>query len=243
MNVNSATAMGQFAYLNYTTAAKNKTFSSMTSSNDGTSDLLNTSTSSASASDKLWSNVFADSSSSQSQILATMKKYTATSEKFYSSFASTSTNLKNSSTNLTSVLENPAASASDITDSIKTFANDYNKTTALFKDNARASSTMSSFADSFASSTKSAKNSLAAIGISVDTNGKMTVDETALTTAVQNNPSAIKAVFSGNQGLGNQAYFKTSLAVSNVENFVPFPDITSFTSAPTSLGLLADMFA
>jgi tripartite-type tricarboxylate transporter receptor subunit TctC len=34
MNVNSATAMGQVAYLNYTTAAKNNTFSSMTSSND-----------------------------------------------------------------------------------------------------------------------------------------------------------------------------------------------------------------
>ena len=224
-------------------AAKNKTFSSMTSSNDGTNDLLNTSTSSTSASDNLWSNVFADSSSSQSQILATMKKYTATSEKFYSSFASTSTNLKSSSTNLTSVLANPAASASDITDSIKTFANDYNKTTALFKDNASVSSTMSSFADSFASSTKSAKSSLVAIGISVDTSGKMTVDEKALTTAAQNNPSAIKAVFSGNQGLGNQAYFKTALAVSNVENFVPFPDITSFSSTPTSLGLLADMFA
>ncbi len=243
MNVNSVTAMGQFAYLNYTTAAKNKTFSSMTSSNDGSNDLLNTSTDSTSASDDLWSNVFSDSSSSQSQILATMKKYTATSENFYSSFTSTSASLKSSSTNLTSVLANPAASASDITDSIKTFANDYNNTTTLFQKNADVSSTMSSFADSFAGSTKSAKSSLATIGISVDTNGKMTIDEKALTSATQNNPSAIKAVFGGNQGLGNQAYFKNALAVSNVENFVPFPDITSLTTAPTSLGLLADIFA
>lgn len=243
MNVNSVTAMGQFAYLNYTTAAKNKTFSSMTSSNDGSNDLLNTSTDSTSASDDLWSNVFSDSSSNQSQILATMKKYTATSENFYSSFASTSASLKSSSTNLTSVLANPAASASDITDSIKTFANDYNNTTTLFQKNADVSSTMSSFADSFAGSTKSAKSSLATIGISVDTNGKMTIDEKALTSATQNNPSAIKAVFGGNQGLGNQAYFKNALAVSNVENFVPFPDITSLTTAPTSLGLLADIFA
>lgn len=258
MNVNSVTALGQSAYLSYSTAAKNKTFSNtMTSSSNTDSYLFNSSSSSSgtnsylfnslSSSDStdndLWSSVFSDSSSTQSQILTTMKKYTSTSENFYSAFASSSSNLKAASTNLTSVLSNPDASTSDITNNIQTFVNDYNNTTALFNDNSSVSTTMSKFADFFTNGAKNANIPLANIGISVDDNGKMTVDESALTNAVQNNSSAIKNAFSGSQGLANQAYVKTAQAINNVENLVPFPDITNLTTGSSKLGLLADISA
>ena len=254
MNVNSVTSQSSMSYLRYVTSASNSAFKTAdtlasnsnsylfgSSSSNSTNSYLLDSLSSNNSS--MWKNVFSNSSSNKTAILATMQKYTKTSKDFYPAFASTATSLKSSSETLAETLNSSSSSTSDIVDSITSFANDYNDATKLFSKNSDVSTALSGLAKSFSNGTKNSSNALSSIGITVDKSGQMTVDQTALTDAVNNNYNNVKSALGGSTGLASQAYAKISLAINNTGNLVPFPDITSFTSSSTSLGLLADLYA
>ncbi len=255
MNVNSVTSQSSVSYLKYATSKSNSIFKSAdTSASNSNSYLFGSSSSSSpnsylldslsSTSDSsLWKSIFSDSSSNQTAILATMKEYTKTSNDFYSSFASAATSLKSSSSKLAETLNSSKSSTSDIVDSITSFANDYNDATKLFTENSDVSTALSGLANSFSNGTKNSSNVLSSIGITVDKSGQMTVDQTALTDAVNNNYDAVTSALGGSTGLADQAYSKITLAINNTSNLVPFPDLTSLTSSSSSLGLLADMYA
>ena len=255
MNVNSVTSQSSMSYLKYITSKSNSDFKTAdTSASSANSYLFDSSSSSstnsylldslpATSDSSLWQSIFSDSSSNKTAILTTMKNYTATSKDFYSSFSATATSLKSSSSNLAETLNSSNTSTSDIVDSITAFANDYNDATELFSKNSDVSTALSALSNSFSKGTKNASNLLSSIGITVDTSGKMTVDQTVLTDAVNNNYDTVKSALGGSTGLASQAYSKISLAMSNTSNLVPFPDLTSLTSSSSSLGLLADIYA
>lgn len=255
MNVNSVTSLGAMSYLKYATSKSNSTFKSVDASASTSNSYLFGSISSNSASgylfgslpstsnSALWNTIYSDSDSNKTAILSMMKKYTTTSNKFYSSFATTSTSLQSSSLNLAETLNSSSSSTSDIVDSIASFVSDYNDATDLFSKNSDVSTALSGLAKSFSTGTKNSRNVLSSIGITVDTSGKMTVDQNTLTDAVKNDYDTVKSVLSGSTGLANQAYSKITLAMNSASNLVPFPDVSSLTSSSTSLGLLADLYA
>jgi len=255
MNVNSVSSQSSISYLKYSTAESNSTFSSVDNSTSSSNSYLFDSSSSSSTSSyllnslsstddsSLWNTVFSGSSANKSIVLATMKKYTETSDEFYSSFASTATSLQSSSLNLAETLDSSNSSTSDIVDSITSFVSDYNDATELFSDNSDISTALSGLATSFSDGTTDSSDLLSSIGITVDEDGKMTVDEDTLTDAVENDYSTVQSVLGGSTGLASQAYSKITLAINNTDNLVPFPDFTGITTTSTSLGLLADLYA
>lgn len=255
MNVNSVTSQSTMSYLKYATSKSNSTFKSVDASISTSNNYLFGSNSSSSTSSylfdslpstsnsALWNTIYSDSASNKTAILSTMKKYTTTSNKFYSSFATTSTSLQSSSSDLAETLNSSSSSTNDIVDSITSFVSDYNDATKLFSKNSDVSTALSGLAKSFSNGAKNSSNVLSSIGITVGKDGKMTVDQTTLTDAVNNDYDTVKSVLGDSTGLASQAYAKITLAMKNTSNLVPFPDISSLTSSSSSLGLLADLYA
>ncbi|WP_110955401.1 flagellar filament capping protein FliD [Anaerosinus massiliensis] len=244
MNVNSVTAQSNMSYLKYTLAKNNSKFNSVLSTSNSYDYLFN-SGSTSSSNQTLWNSSFSSKNAAADPglILATMQKYTKTSNAFYPAFASTSTNLQTSSAKLTDTLKNTDTSTKDTVDRITAFVDDYNATTKLFNKNSNTSSALSALSVSFSSGTSSLRKSLATIGITVQKDGTMAADKEALTDAVKNEYGSVQSLLGGSTGLANQAYTKIKIASNRASDLVPFPDFTKMTTSSASLGLLADLYA
>ncbi len=119
------------------------------------------------------------------------------------------TSASTSSTKLTDVLKN-----------IKSLVSDYNSAISFFSDNSSVSSRVKSLASSFSDTTYNART-YAKIGINVDSStGKLSIDETKLTKALQETPDRVANLL-GSNGLAGKAENKVSLAESQKSNLFP----------------------
>lgn len=125
-------------------------------------------------------------------------------------------------------LEQAVKDNASIVDAAKRFAGDYNAAVDLFSKNKDKSVAMASIASSF-SSAKYSQNKLSEIGINVDSNGKLAVDSTKLTAALEKTPDKVRDILSGKDGLASSAYQKATTAKQNERRlYPPTPDVTSF---------------
>ena len=107
-----------------------------------------------------------------------------------------------------------------IVDAVKKFANDYNKTVNLLDKNSSKSTKLEDLADSF-KSTKDSSSSLSEIGITVGDDGKFSVNEDKLKSAVNSDYKKVKNIFNGSSGIANQTYNKVQNAMNNSKNLYP----------------------
>lgn len=109
---------------------------------------------------------------------------------------------------------------SAIVDATKKFASDYNDALDLFSKYSNRSPAMNSMASAFSSS-KYSSNKLSEIGINVSANGKLSVDATKLSSALEKTPEKVTNILSGKDGLANTAYQKASAAKINERTLFP----------------------
>lgn len=107
-----------------------------------------------------------------------------------------------------------------IVDAVKKFANDYNKVVNLLDKNSDKSTKLESLADSF-KSTKNSSSSLSEIGIAVGDDGKLSINEDKLKSAVKSDAKKVKNIFSGSNGIANETYNKVQNAMNNSKNLYP----------------------
>jgi len=107
-----------------------------------------------------------------------------------------------------------------IVDAVKKFANDYNKTVNFLDKNSSKSTKLEDLADSF-KSTKDSSSSLSEIGITVGDDGKFSVNEDKLKSAVNSDYKKVKNIFNGSSGIANQTYNKVQNAMNNSKNLYP----------------------
>lgn len=96
-----------------------------------------------------------------------------------------------------------SSALTDAVGAVKDFVKDYNSAIGFFRDNSNDSAEMRSMAENFAD-TRYYTKSLEKVGISVDSSGKMTVDEDKLTTALTEDSSGVKQIL-GQGGLASRA--------------------------------------
>lgn len=118
-----------------------------------------------------------------------------------------------------------------IVDAVKKFANDYNKIVNLLDKNSSKSTKLEELADSF-KSTKDNSSSLSEIGITVANDGKFSVNEDKLKSAVNSDYKKVKNMFGGSSGIANQTYNKVQNAMNNSKNL--YPDF-QFSSGDSSI--------
>jgi flagellar hook-associated protein 2 len=107
-----------------------------------------------------------------------------------------------------------------IIDAVKSFANDYNKVVDFLDENSSKSNKIKSLADSF-TSTKDSSKSLSSIGITVESNGKLSVNENNLKDAIGKDYKNVKNILSGSSGTATETYNKVQNAMSNSKNLYP----------------------
>lgn len=107
-----------------------------------------------------------------------------------------------------------------IVDAVKQFANDYNKTVNLLDKNSSKSTKLEDLADSF-KSIKDSNSSLSEIGIAIGNDGKFSINEDKLKSAVNSDYKKVKNIFSGSSGIVNQTYNKVQNAMNNSKNLYP----------------------
>ena len=112
----------------------------------------------------------------------------------------------------------------DALKNIKTLVSDYNTAISFFSDNANVSARVKNLSTSFSDTTYNAKT-YAKIGINVDsTTGKLSIDETKLTKALQDTPDRVENLL-GSNGLAGKAADKTARAEAQADQL--FPSVSS----------------
>ena len=105
-------------------------------------------------------------------------------------------------------------------DAIKKFADSYNKTLSFLNENKDVSTAVSDLAYSFAT-TRFQSGALSKIGIAVDMNGALSVNESKLSQALKQNPQDVEKILGGASGIASNAYGKTVNAMNNSRNLYP----------------------
>jgi len=247
MNVNSITSMGINSYLTYKTAQSNSTFASIakiqtdTTNTKSSNSFLISSQYSYTTSDDLLKTALSSRLTEQKQTLATLKDYSKTSEKFYSNFFPTMSNLKTSANTLADT-DFSTSDKSSIVKSVKQFASDYSDAVNFLTSNKSVSTGVANLAISF-SNTKFNSRAYDSIGIKVDTSGRLTIDETKLSSALTSDADRVKALIGGSNGLGSKTVNRVDAAVNNSSNLVPFPNLSNRAYNGITQGILLDIFA
>ena len=227
-----------------TSSSSSSSTSAATALSSSLSSLLNSysSSSSSSATDSMWSNYFSSTATSKSTLSALtgakssnaslLSSYATASKTFYTTFDSTMADLKTSTStllktnfNVTGATDKETASnVSTALANVKDFVSKYNDSISLFSDNSSLSNRISRLSSSFSDTTYNAK-SLATIGITVDSStGKLSVDDTKLTSAMKSTPDSVSYLL-GSNGLAGKAENKVSLAENQRTQL--FPSISS----------------
>lgn len=110
--------------------------------------------------------------------------------------------------------------SSKIVDAVKKFADDYNEVVSFLKDNSSKSSKIENLSYSF-STNKFLNTSLSSIGMQIDSNGKLNVNEDALNSAIKNDVNNVKKVLGNSSGIASTAYDKATEAMKNGKNLYP----------------------
>lgn len=247
MNVNSVTSMGINSYLTYKTAQSNSTFAAIakiqsdTTNTKSSNFFLNSGQYSYTTSDDLLNNILSNRLAEQKQTLATLKDYSKNSEKFYSNFFPTMSDLKTSADTLADT-DFSTNDKSSIVKNVKQFASDYSDAVNFLTNNKSVSTGVVNLATLF-SSTKFNSRAYDSIGIKVDTSGRLTVDETKLASALTSDADRVKALLGGSNGLGGKTVNKVDAAVNNSSNLVPFPKLSNRAYNGITQGILLDIFA
>lgn len=116
--------------------------------------------------------------------------------------------------------------SSKIVDAVKKFADDYNEVVSFLKENSDKSSKIENLAYSF-SSNKYLNNSLSSIGIQIDSDGKIAIDEKRLKSEVESDINNVKKVLGNSSGLATLTYDKASEAMKNGKNLYPQFEMSS----------------
>ena len=106
---------------------------------------------------------------------------------------------------------------------IKDFVGDYNDAIGFFNENAEVSARVKNLASAFSDTTYRG-GTLAKIGISVNSSGKMTINEGKLAQSLVDDPGQVEAIL-GKDGLASKAESNVSLANSQANNL--FPSVSS----------------
>ena len=117
-----------------------------------------------------------------------------------------------------------------IVDAVKTFADDYNKVVNFLSDNSSKSTELENLADSFGLN-KYSSSSLEDIGVTVGSNGKLSVNEKNLKFAIGKDYKHVKDVLGDSSGTANQTYTKVQDAMNNSKNLYPSFQFTSSDSS------------
>ncbi|MDF2564689.1 MAG: flagellar capping protein [Massilibacillus sp.] len=247
MNVNSVTSLSQSSYLTYKTGQSNSAFASIANiqtdvTNTKSSNFfLNSSQYSYTSSDDLLKNVLSSRFAEQKKTLATLKEYSQKSEKFYSNFFPEMNDLKTSASTLADT-DFSSKNTSSIVKNVKQFASDYSSAVDFLSSNKSVSTGVSNLATSF-SSTKYNSRAYDSIGIKVDTSGRLTVDESKLTSALTSDADRVKELLGGSSGLASKTISRVNVAETNSSNLVPFPNISNRAYNGITQGMLLDIFA
>lgn len=238
-NYGSVSSLSGSSSSNTTTALNNfwKNYSSGTSSSGSSS---SSSTAGTISSDLT---TLSTVKSGMSDLLAS---YATTSKTFKAELGSTLSDLKSSAAKVakmdfnvgsasaatsstTSGTSTSAASTTNtkLTDAlknIKSLVDNYNTAVSFFSDNSSVSARVKSFATSFSDTTYNA-NTYAKIGINVDSStGKLSIDETKLTKALQETPDRVENLL-GSNGLAGKAEDKVQRAEAQSSKL--FPSVSS----------------
>jgi len=108
-------------------------------------------------------------------------------------------------------------------DNVKNLVDSYNDATKLFQDNSAVSKRIGSMATMFADTSYRADN-YASVGITVDGNGKLSIDEEKLATTLTENPSKVERIM-GDEGLAGKA--ESHMGVVNAQKDKLFPTASS----------------
>lgn len=104
-------------------------------------------------------------------------------------------------------------------DTVKKFVDDYNSTINFLSDNSSVSKRVSRMAQNFGDTTYRSAN-YQSIGISVNSDGTMKIDEEKLANTIVNDPSKVSSVL-GKDGLAGKAESHISTAKGQRENLFP----------------------
>lgn len=185
----------------------------------------------------------------KSGVASVMSSYDTAKETFYDEFDETLSNLSSSAEKIKNynfdVGEDPitktestnedgekvtttkySKSMQDALDTVKKFVEDYNSTINFLSDNSSVSKRVSRMAQNFGDTTYRSAN-YESIGISVNSDGTMKIDEEKLANTIANNPSKVSSVL-GKDGLAGKAESHISMAKGQRNNLFP--------SAKTMLG-------
>lgn len=120
----------------------------------------------------------------------------------------------------TTSLEKNVRDNSAVVDAAKKFASDYNDALDLFSKYSNRSPAMASMASAF-SSTRYSSSALNEIGINVSSSGRLSIDSTRLTAALEKTPQKVTDILSGKDGLAQSAQQKITAAKINERNLFP----------------------
>ena len=118
-------------------------------------------------------------------------------------------------------------------DTVKNFVDDYNSAIKFFSDNASVSKRVERLATTFGDTTYRASN-YESIGLTVNSNGSLTINEDKLANAIINNPDKVSSIL-GENGLATKAEEHVSFANSQQAQLFP--------TAKSMLGDQLDMAA
>ncbi|MBR3051990.1 MAG: flagellar filament capping protein FliD [Selenomonadaceae bacterium] len=104
-------------------------------------------------------------------------------------------------------------------DTVKNFVDDYNSAVNFFGDNSSVSKRVEMMATTFSDTTYRA-SSLATIGLTVNSNGSMTINEAKLAETIVNDPGKISSVL-GKDGLAGKAESHVTFANSQADKLFP----------------------
>ncbi|MEG0306244.1 MAG: flagellar filament capping protein FliD, partial [Oscillospiraceae bacterium] len=108
-------------------------------------------------------------------------------------------------------------------ETLKNFAQDYNKNVQFLKANSGKSNEIKNLAESFASTRYSAQ-SLGSIGITTKSDGQLSVDEKKFASALEKDPEGTRKVL---EKLAQNSYDKTVQAANSANNLYKAPAMDS----------------
>ncbi|MBR1728912.1 MAG: flagellar filament capping protein FliD [Selenomonadaceae bacterium] len=177
-----------------------------------------------------------------SNVSSLVKSYDDTKNTFYDEFDETISALKKSAENIKGYNFNvgedalktsenvnedgekvttttKSAALTDALKAVEEFASNYNDTIDFFKNNSDVSKRVSRMAQTFADTTYRRAN-YQSIGLQIDSDGKMKIDEDKLAKAITEDPDKVSSIL-GKDGLAGKAEDHISLASSQRDRLFP----------------------
>ena len=245
----SAEASGSTDSTTQSLASMKALVSSMSgNSSSNTSSNLWGSTTSSSSSSSLWSAYNNSAASEAASTLSTitgmkntisnmMSSYTSTKKLFNTEFKSAMSDLKSSAQTAANMSYNfisddittsngttkYSESLTSAIKSVKSLVSDYNDALSFFSDNSSVSKRVKRLSNTFSDTTYRA-GVYSSVGITVDSSGKLSLDESKLADALVNNSDTAEYVL-GKNGLAGKA--ESHVATANAQSSQLFPSASS----------------